>query len=120
MDEVQNSCVLYRLYSEAQPPLLPDLYRLFDNVSRTLLATIAGHMGLRTDAFFDLVDDVSQPRSTIGCSLTSIERVGMGGRLQELQEGEVRVGRGFFTLVAAEPYLKVTACVRRVLILLAS
>lgn len=77
-------------------------------------------MSLRADAFSDLLDDVPLPRGATGSSVLASERVGLGGSPegpQEKQEGEVRMGRGFFTLVAADsPGLQVRA--REVLLIL--
>ncbi|GAQ91918.1 RING/U-box superfamily protein [Klebsormidium nitens] len=101
-----------RPYQDSQPPLLPDLYRLLGEVSRTVLAATARHVGLRADAFSDLLDDVPLPRGTTGSSVLASERPGPGGPPEgppEKQDGEVRMGRGFFTLVAADsPGLQVS------------
>lgn len=96
---------LLRPYHDSQPPLLPDLYRLLGEVSRTVLAATARHVGLRADAFSDQLDDVPLPRGTTGSSVLASERAGLGGSPEgppEKPDGEVRMGRGFFTLVAAD------------------
>lgn len=110
MDELVNPCVLHRPYKDAQPFLLPDLYRLFDKVSRTLLAAIARHLGLHGEAILDLLDVL--PSGAAGSSVLTSEHVRIKGLAQEKHLRAVQVGGGFFTLLASIDWLELEVSVR--------
>lgn len=91
---------------EHPPPCMSDVFRCLGKASRIALGAISRHLGLRSDAFFSLLDDCPLPSDDVSSSvLLATHFHGPGPNMKGPLGGEglfQETEKGFLALIASD------------------